>query len=81
MQGTTMRSTFKVYNDKEMAKEYSDYTTKIKDKETEISTWEDYYYNKFSKMESALASLNSQQSSLSGYFLIKLYIYFIMLKL
>lgn len=68
MQGTTMRSTFKVYNDKEMAKEYSDYTTKIKDKETEISTWEDYYYNKFSKMESALASLNSQQSSLSGYF-------------
>lgn len=68
MQGTTMRSTFKVYNDKEMAKEYSDYTTKIKDKETEISTWEDYYYSKFSKMESALASLNSQQSSLSGYF-------------
>lgn len=68
MQGTTMRSTFKVYNDKEMAKEYSDYTTKIKDKETEISTWEDYYYNKFSKMESALAILNSQQSSLSGYF-------------
>jgi flagellar hook-associated protein 2 len=68
MQGTTMRSTFKVYNDKEMAKEYSDYTTRIKDKETEISTWEDYYYSKFSKMESALASLNSQQSSLSGYF-------------
>lgn len=68
MQGTTMRSTFKVYNDKEMAKEYSDYTTKIKDKETEISTWEDYYFNKFSKMESALATLNSQQSSLSGYF-------------
>ena len=68
MQGTAMRSTFKVYNDKEMAKEYSDYTTKIKDKETEISTWEDYYYNKFSKMESALATLNSQQSSLSGYF-------------
>ena len=68
MQGTAMRSTFKVYNDKEMAKEYSDYTTKIKDKETEISTWEDYYFNKFSKMESALATLNSQQSSLSGYF-------------
>lgn len=68
MQGTAMRSTFKVYNDKEMAKEYSDYTTKIKDKETEISTWEDYYFNKFSKMESALATLNSQQSCLSGYF-------------
>lgn len=68
MQSTSMSSSFKVYNDKEMSKEYSDYTTKISDKETQISTWEDYYYNKFTKMESALASLNSQQSSLSGYF-------------
>ncbi len=68
MQSTSMSSSFKVYNDKEMSKEYSDYTTKISDKETEISTWEDYYYKKFSSMESALASLNSQQSSLSGYF-------------
>ena len=47
---------------------HSTYTTKISDKETEISTWEDYYYNKFSKMESALAKLNQIQSSLSGYF-------------
>jgi flagellar hook-associated protein 2 len=51
-----------------MDKEYSTYTTKISDKETEISTWEDYYYDKFSSMESALATLNSQQSALSGYF-------------
>ena len=68
MQATSLSSAFKVYNDKELSKEYSDYTTKISDKETQISTWEDYYYNKFSSMESALASLNSQQSSLSGYF-------------
>lgn len=68
MQGTSLRSTFKVYNDKEMAKEYSEYTTKISDKETEITTWEDYYYKKFSSMESALSKLNSQQSSLSGFF-------------
>ena len=68
MQSTSLSSAFKVYNDKELSKEYSDYTTKISDKETQISTWEDYYYKKFSSMESALASLNSQQSSLSGYF-------------
>ena len=68
MRATSLSSAFKVYNDKELSKEYSDYTTKISDKETQISTWEDYYYNKFSSMESALASLNSQQSSLSGYF-------------
>ena len=68
MQATSLSSSLKVYNDKEMAKEYSDYTTKISDKETQISTWEDFYYKKFSSMESALASLNSQQSSLSSYF-------------
>jgi len=51
-----------------MATEYSTYTTKIADKETEISTWEDYYYSKFSAMESALAKMNAQSSSLSGLF-------------
>ncbi len=68
MSSTSMRSIYTIYNDKQMATEYSTYTTKISDKETEISTWEDYYYNKFSKMESALAKLNQTQSSLSGYF-------------
>ena len=47
-----------------MATEYSEYTTKIADKEDEITRWEDYYYNKFSSMESALAQLNQTQSSL-----------------
>jgi flagellar hook-associated protein 2 len=68
MATSSLSSSFTIYNDKQMDKEYSTYTTKISDKESEISTWEDYYYDKFSSMESALATLNTQQSALSGYF-------------
>lgn len=64
----SMSSYMSIYNDKEMAIQYSEYKTKISDQETKISTWEDYYYKKFSRMESALASLNSQASSISGLF-------------
>ncbi len=68
MASSSTSSAFTIYNDKQMETEYSTYTTKISDKEDEISTWEDYYYDKFSSMETALAKLNSTQSSLSGYF-------------
>lgn len=68
MTSTSMRTIYTIYNDKQMATEYSEYTTKIADKEDEITTWEDYYYKKFSSMESALAKLNQTQSSLAGYF-------------
>ena len=45
------------------------YTILIADDEPEIRTdKEDYYYKKFSKMETALSKLNSQTSSLSGMF-------------
>lgn len=68
MTSTSLRTIYTIYNDKQMATEYSEYTTKIADKEDEITRWEDYYYNKFSSMESALAQLNQTQSSLAGYF-------------
>lgn len=68
MASSSMSSVYTIYNDKEMATEYSAYNTKISDKEDEIKKWEDFYYAKFSRMESAMAKLNSQQSSLSGYF-------------
>ena len=68
MARTTMSSAYTVYNDKEMATQYSTYKTKISAQEEKISTWEEYYYKKFSRMESALASLNSQSSSMSGFF-------------
>lgn len=61
-----MSSYMSIYNDKEMATQYSEYTKKISSQEEKISTWEEIYYAKFTRMESALASLNSQQSALSG---------------
>ena len=66
MQGNSLRSRFKIYNDKELDIQYKNYTTTIKEWEKKVSAKEDYYYKKFSQMETALAKLNSQQSSLSG---------------
>lgn len=68
MKSTTLSSAFTIYNDKQMATQYTDYTKLIKEWETKISDKEDYYYKKFSSMESALTKLNSTQSSLSRYF-------------
>lgn len=66
MKSTTLSSSYTVYNDKEMASEYSDYTDLIKKWEEKLEEKEDYWYNKFSSMETALSKLNSQSSSLSG---------------
>lgn len=68
MKSSTMSSIYTVYNDKEMASEYSDYTDLIKKWEDKLSEKEDYYYKKFSSMETALSKLNSQSSSFSSYF-------------
>ncbi|CDF10842.1 flagellar hook-associated protein 2 [Eubacterium sp. CAG:76] len=68
MATSSVSSAYTVYNDKQMNKQYSEYTTKISDAETKITTWEDYYYSKFSAMESALSKLNSQTSSMSSLF-------------
>lgn len=68
MKSTTLRSTYTVYNDKEMASEYSDYTSIIKKWEEKLEQQEEYYYKKFSAMETALSKLNSQTSSLTGLF-------------
>ncbi len=66
MKSSTLSSFNVVYNDKQMAKEYSDYTTTIKKWEDKLAAMEDSYYKKFAAMEKALASLQSQQSSLAG---------------
>ena len=68
MQSSSLSSIYTVYNDKEMASEYSDYTDLIKKWEEKLQEKEDYYYKKFSSMETALSKLNSQTSSLSGLF-------------
>lgn len=65
---TELSSFYKVYNDKEMATQYSDYTKTISEWEKKMQEIEDNYYQKFSQMESALAKLQSQTSSLSSLF-------------
>lgn len=68
MKSSSVSSIYKVYNDKEMASEYSDYTTTIKKWEQKLQDQEDAYYKKFSAMETALSKLQSQTSSLSNLF-------------
>ena len=68
MQSNSLRSRYSIYNDKEMSSQYTSYTKTIAEWETKISEKEEYYYNKFSKMETALSKLNSQTSSLSSMF-------------
>ena len=66
MKSTTLSSAYKVYNDKEMASEYSDYTDLISEWETRLEDMQESYTKKFSSMESALASLQSSTSSISS---------------
>lgn len=68
MSSTTLSSFNVVYNDKEMAREYSDYTKTISKWEEKLQKMEDSYYRKFAAMESALATLQSQQSYLASLF-------------
>ena len=66
MKSTTLRSAYTIYNDKELKKEYDNYSDLISTWETRLSDMEDSYYKKFSKMESALATLQSNSTSLSN---------------
>jgi flagellar hook-associated protein 2 len=68
MKSTSMSSAYTIYNDKQMEKEYKNYNSLIKQWEDKVEEMEDRYYKKFAKMESALSNLNSQQSSISGFF-------------
>jgi flagellar hook-associated protein 2 len=68
MKSTTMSSAYTIYNDKQMEKDYKNYNLLIKQWEDKVEEMEDRYYKKFAKMESALSNLNSQQSSISGFF-------------
>lgn len=68
MKTSTLSSYNTVYNDKVMKREYNDYTDIIEKWEEKIETYETRYRNQFTAMEKALATLNSQQSALSGLF-------------
>ena len=66
MKSTSVKSVYTVYNDKEMASEYSNYSKLIKTWTDRVTDMEDAYYKKFSQMESALAKLQSNSSSLTS---------------
>ena len=56
----------KVYDDKKMKSDYDDYKTKISELEKKLNDYEDKWYSKFSKMETALAKLQSNSSAVTG---------------
>ena len=66
MKSTELSSAYKVYNDKELDKELKNYASLIAKWEEKVSEKEEYYYKKFTQMETALAKLNNQTSSISG---------------
>lgn len=66
MQSTTMHSRYSIYNDKQMKRDYDNYTKTIKKWEDKVTAMEEYYYKKFTAMEKALSSLQSSTSALSG---------------
>lgn len=66
MKSTSLSSAYKVYNDKEMDKQMAEYKTTISKWEEKISDKEEYYYNKFTQMETALSKLQNQTSSISS---------------
>ena len=60
------RSYGNFYDDKKMKSDYDDYTSKIKDLEDKLNDYEDKWYSKFSKMETAMAKLQSNSSAVTS---------------
>lgn len=60
------RSFGNFYDDKKMKSDYDSYTSKIKEMETKLNEYEDKWYKKFSKMETALAKMQSNMSAVTG---------------
>lgn len=68
MAGSKYSSSMTFYNDIKMKSDIKDYESDIKDWEDKLADMEDAYYSKFTAMETALAKLQSQQSSMSSLF-------------
>lgn len=60
------RSFGNFYDDKKMKSDYDSYTSKIKEMEIKLNEYEDKWYKKFSKMETALAKMQSNMSAVTG---------------
>lgn len=60
------RSYGSFYDDKKIKSDYNDYKTKIAEQEQELADYEDKWYEKFSKMETALAKLQSNTNAVTS---------------
>ena len=54
------------YDDKKMKSDYDDYKTKISELEEKLNDYEDKWYSKISKMETAIAKLQSNSSAVTS---------------
>ena len=66
MESTDYSSIYKVYNDKELKKETTNYDKKIKEAQKALNAYEDKWYDKFTAMEVALSKLQSNQNAVSS---------------
>lgn len=68
MASTEYSSIYKVYDDKQMKSDLSDFEKKIQEAQQKLADLEDKWYAKFAKMEAAMASMQNGQNSISALF-------------
>lgn len=66
MSSSSLKSALTFYNDKEIAKEITDYQSDLKTLEAKLQDMEDKYYKQFAAMETAMSKANSQSSALAS---------------
>ena len=66
MAKTDFSSSYTIYEDVRMKQEYDSYTQKIKELEAKLADYEDKWYSKFAKMETALSKLQSNVSAVTA---------------
>ncbi len=64
----SLSSIYKVYNDKQLTKEATEWDTKISELEQKVTDIEDKWYSRFAKMETKLAKLQKNQTAVQGFF-------------
>lgn len=60
------RSYGNFYDDKKMKTDYTDFNSKISEMEEKLNDYEDKWYSKFSKMETAMAKMQSNTSAVTA---------------
>lgn len=68
MRSTSYNSAYTIFHDKEMKSNYDDFTKKIEKWDKKITEMEDKYYEKFTRMETALSKMQNQTNSLASLF-------------